>query len=231
MHLRGRRLNIPFAAEQKLPCYLHIKVSMAMPGGAPDVGEIIGQRLLSALEAAEEQLDDQLHQMEKLDEDELEKLRRHRIAQLKTMAKQKNEWMAHGHGSYREVDDQKRFFEELKGEKRAVVHFFRPTTRRCEILDRHIGQLAQKHIETKFVRVNAERFPFVAERLKIHTLPTLVCIKDGRTDHSIIGFDEMGGRDDFSTEVLEALLLKYGVCLEGFAEKGRGRGDDSDGDE
>lgn len=185
-----------------------------MAAGQPDIGEIIGQRLLGALEAAEDQLDNDLHQLEKMEEDDMERIRRDRLAQLKSMAKMKSEWIAKGHGSYREVDDQKRFFEELKGEKRAVVHFFRPSTRRCEILDKHLGLLAQKHVETKFVRVDAERSPFLAERLKIWMLPTVVLIKDGRTDHSIIGFDEMGGQDNFATEVLEAILLKHAVILE-----------------
>ena len=30
------------------------------------------------------------------------------------------------------------------------------------------------------------------------------------------GFDEMGGNDDFSTEVMEAVLLKHGCLLEAF---------------
>jgi hypothetical protein len=47
-------------------------------------------------------------------------------------------------------------------------------------------------------------------------LPTLVCVKDGKTDHSIVGFDEMGGRDDFDTSTLEAVLLKHGAVLESF---------------
>ena len=58
------------------------------------------------------------------------------------------------------------------------------------------------------MRVDAEKSPFLADRLKIRILPTLVLIKDGKTDHSIIGFDEMGGRDDFAPSVLEQLLLK-----------------------
>ena len=47
-------------------------------------------------------------------------------------------------------------------------------------------------------------------------LPTITLIKDGRTDHSIIGFDELGGRDSFSTEDLERLLLRHEVVLEQF---------------
>jgi hypothetical protein len=132
------------------------------------------------------------------------------------LSKQKGEWLAAGHGEYREVDDQKRFFEELKSTARAVVHFYRPSTRRCEIIDKHFYALARKHLETKFLRVNAERAPFLVERLHIWMLPTIVCCVGGRTDHSIIGFDEMGGRDDFATEDLEALLLKHGTVLESF---------------
>ena len=115
-----------------------------------------------------------------------------------------------GHGDYRECHDQKQFFEELKTEARAVVHFYRPATRRCEIIDKHLAILSRKHLETKFMRVDAERSPFLAEKLKIWMLPTLVIVRNGKTEHSIIGFDELGGNDNFATEVLEQVLLK--VC-------------------
>ena len=121
-----------------------------------------------------------------------------------------------GHGEYRDVHDEKQFFEALKKSSRAVVHFYRPSTRRCEIVDRHLGQLARKHIETKFVRVDAEKSPFLAERLKIWMMPTIVLVKEGKTEKSIIGFDEMGGSDAFTTAQLEALLLKHEVILESF---------------
>jgi hypothetical protein len=73
---------------------------MAAPGGGANIGEIVGQRLLSALEAAEEQLDDQLHRMDKVehDEDEMERIRRARLDALKRTTKQKSEWLAAGHG-------------------------------------------------------------------------------------------------------------------------------------
>jgi hypothetical protein len=185
-------------------------------GQQQSIGDILGARLLNVLEAEEEKLDAELNKLERMDEDELERLRRARMDQMKKLATQRNEWMANGHGEYREVVDQKRFFEELKPSPRAVVHFYRPTTRRCEIIDRHLHILARKHMETKFMRVNAEKSPFLAERLKIWMLPTLVLIKDGKTDHSIVGFDELGGKDDFQTETLEALFLKHGIVMEAF---------------
>jgi hypothetical protein len=186
------------------------------PAAPTTIGDVIGQRLLTALEAQEEKLDQEIHKLEAMDEDEIERLRRSRMDQMRKLQSQRAEWLSHGHGEYREVQDQKRFFEELKPSPRAVVHFYRPSTRRCEIFDKHLSILARKHVETKFLRVNAEKSPFLTERLKIWMLPTVVLIRDGKTDHSIIGFDELGGNDDFSTELLENILLKYGIVLESF---------------
>ncbi len=186
-------------------------------GGPKTVGDVIGERLLTMLEAAEEKLDDELHAMEKMGEDELENMRRRRLEQMRRMAADKQKWAAQGHGEYRELHDQKQFFDELKKEARAVIHFYRPETRRCEVVDRHLNLLARKHIETRFIRVNAERMPFVSERLKIWALPTIVLVKEGKTEHSIVGFDEMGGRDDYSTETMEKVLLAHGVLLESFS--------------
>lgn len=66
------------------------------------------------------------------------------------------------------------------------------------------------------MRVDAEKSPFIAERLKIWMLPTLVLVKDGKTEHSVVGFDELGGGDNFPTSALEQLLLKHDVVMESF---------------
>ena len=97
-----------------------------------------------------------------------------------------------------------------------MVHFYRPATRRCEIVDKHMAILARKHLETKFMRVDAERSPFLAEKLKIWMLPTMVIVKNGKTEHSIVGLDELGGGDNFTTETLEQVLLQHGAVMESF---------------
>jgi hypothetical protein len=180
----------------------------------PDIGQIIGERLLETLEAAEDAIDDEIHKLERMDEDDMERLRRERVEQMKKMAKQQAEWRAAGHGSYSDLADEKDFFASLKKSKRAVVHFYRGSTWRCEIVDKHLSKLAPKHMETKFSRINAEKCPYLVERLRIMMLPTILLVKDGKTDHSIIGFDEMGGDDEFPTEVFEAVLLKHGLVFE-----------------
>ncbi|KAA0157321.1 hypothetical protein FNF27_06146 [Cafeteria roenbergensis] len=190
------------------------KVAMAAASGPADVGAILGERLLTTLEAAEDRVDEEIHHLESMEEDELEKLRRERMEQMRRIAKQKAEWHAAGHGEYAELTDEKDFFKLMKKSKRAVIHFYRPSTWRCDVVDKHLGKLAPKHMETRFLKVNAEKSPFLVERLRVMMLPTMVLIKDGRTDHAIIGFDEMGGTDDFPTEALEAVLLRHGMVFE-----------------
>ena len=82
---------------------------------------------------------------------------------------------------------------------------------RCKIVDKHLELLARKHIETKFVKLNVDRAPFITERLHIKTLPTIVLMIDNIVKDKIIGFTDLGNQDEFSTEVLEWRLGRGGV--------------------
>ena len=55
--------------------------------------------------------------------------------------------------------------------------FYRQETERCKIFDKHLKILAHKHPETKFAKINAEKCPFLTDRLKIRVIPTLALIK------------------------------------------------------
>lgn len=92
-----------------------------------------------------------------------------------------------------------------------VVHFYRDSTERCKIVDKHLQILAKKHIEAKFCKVNAEKSPFLTQRLRIKVIPTVALIKDNKTKDYIVGFDDLGGRDDFSTEMLEWRIAQSGA--------------------
>ena len=107
--------------------------------------------------------------------------------------RQEQDWKQLGHGSYTELNDTKEFFDASKRSRQMVVHFYRGVTVRCQIVDAHLSRLAPKHLETRFVKIDAEKNPFLVERLGVILLPTLVLVKDGKTEHSIRGFDEFGG--------------------------------------
>ncbi len=92
-----------------------------------------------------------------------------------------------------------------------VVHFYRGVTPRCEIVDAHFEKLAPRHLETRFVKINAEKSPYLVEKLGIIMMPTIVLIRDGKTEHSLRGFDELGGTDDFKTDDMAYVLSQHKV--------------------
>jgi len=171
--------------------------------GNPDIGAVLGQQLLQVAKVMEEQVDDEIHKLEKMDEDDLEAIKRKRMEAMKNAQKKKAEWLQQGHGEYSEIPEEKEFFNVTKNSENVVCHFYRDETFRCKILDKHLGILAKKHIETKFCKINAEKCPFLCDRLKIKVIPTVILIKDSKTRGYIVGFTDLGNTDEFSTEMLE----------------------------
>jgi len=174
----------------------------------------IRQAVAQATEEIEKNVDEEIQRLQ--NPDELEKLKVERMKKLKQLAALKTEWKKLGHGEYDEIPDEKTFFEVSKKSPRVVAHFSREATERCKIVDMHLKQLAPKHIETRFVKLNAEKSPFLTDRLKIKVLPTILILKDAVVVDRIIGFGDLGGVDDFKTEMLEWRLARMdGINYEG----------------
>jgi len=174
----------------------------------------IRQAVAQATHEIEKNIDAEIERLQ--NPEELDKLKEDRMKKLRQLAVQKTEWRKLGHGEYEEIPDEKTFFEVSKKSPRVVAHFSRDATERCKIVDMHLKELAPKHIETRFVKLNAEKSPFLVDRLKIKVLPTILVLKDAIVVDRIIGFGDLGGVDDFRTEMLEWRLARMdGVHYEG----------------
>ncbi|XP_057964051.1 thioredoxin domain-containing protein 9 homolog [Malania oleifera] len=178
----------------------------------PKVQEILEKQVLTVVKAVEDKLDDEIAALDRLDLDDLEVLRERRLQQMKKMAEKRSRWISLGHGEYSEIPSEKDFFAAVKASDRVVCHFYRENWP-CKVMDKHMSILAKQHIETRFVKIHAEKSPFLAERLKIVVLPTLALIKNAKVDDYVVGFDELGGRDEFTTEELEERLAKSQVIF------------------
>ncbi|EFA07835.1 thioredoxin domain-containing protein 9 [Tribolium castaneum] len=168
-------------------------------------------KILHVTKAIERQVDSAIEQIENLDVNDLESLRKQRLNELKKKEAQRNEWLSLGHGKYEELAEEKEFFDVTKRSKNCVVHFYTNTTPRCAIVDKHLKILAPKHLETRFVKLNAEKCPFLAQNLKIKTIPSIVLVKDSFMVDKIVGFTQLGNRDDFTTEMMEWRIAQNGV--------------------
>ncbi|XP_041055033.1 thioredoxin domain-containing protein 9 [Carcharodon carcharias] len=224
---------------------------MASNPSAAMLSKVLEQQMLQTTEIVEQHLDTEIEKFEKMDADELEKLREKRLESMKKAQHQKQEWLSKGHGEYKEIPSEKDFFQEVKESKNVVCHFYRDTTFRCKIVDKHLAILAKKHFETKFIKLNAEKAPFLSERLRIKVIPTMVLVKDGKAKDYIIGFDDLGCTDNFTTETLEwrlgcAAIINYSGnlmeppfqlqrksgCVTKMEKKAiRGKSNDSDSDD
>lgn len=159
----------------------------------------------------EKQLDSEIERLETMDSSDLEAIRQQRIAEMKKRAKAKQEWLANGHGEYTEIDGEKEFFTVCNKSEHVVVHFCKNDSPRCKIVDMHLKVLAKKHVETRFVKLDVERAPFLSGRLKIRVIPTIGLVKENKTKDFIVGFTDLGNRDDFSTEMLEWRIARSDI--------------------
>ncbi|XP_063707349.1 thioredoxin domain-containing protein 9 [Culicoides brevitarsis] len=173
--------------------------------------QVLQNQLLSAAVQLERQLDAEIDRMDNLGLDDLDKIRENRLKEMKKLAQQKQEWRNIGHGEYTELADEKEFFEVSKKSKNIVCHFYRDVTERCKIVDMHMKILAPKHLEARFCKVNAEKCPFLTQRLRIKVIPSIALIKDSKTKDYIVGFTDLGNCDDFSTEMLEWRIAQSGA--------------------
>ncbi|KAE8668128.1 Thioredoxin domain-containing protein 9-like protein [Hibiscus syriacus] len=152
------------------------------------IQEILEKQVLTVAKAVEGKIDEEIAALDRLDDDDLEAIRERRLQQMKKMAEKRSRWIGLGHGEYSEIPAEKDFFSIVKASERVVCHFYRENW-------------------------PCKKSPFLAERLKIVVLPTLALIKNAKVDDYVVGFDELGGTDEFSTEDLEDRLAKAQVIF------------------
>jgi thioredoxin-like negative regulator of GroEL len=165
-------------------------------------------------------------------------LRDARMAQMKNQYQEMQENKIKGHGQYREITEQE-FLPNVTSSKYVLVHFYHKDFERCKIVDMHLREIAKTHIEAKFLYLNAEKAPFFIQKLQIQVLPTIIAFIDGIAVDRVVGFEDMGNRDDFPQMALTRRLIKTGALRalnkaeqgQIHIKKGKAEDDASDDDE
>lgn len=93
-----------------------------------------------------------------------------------------------------------------------IVHFFHKDFERCKIVDHHLSKIVKSHTEALIVKIDAEKCPFFVTKLQVKVLPTIISFIDGIAVDHIVGFEELGGQDDFPTMIMIRRLIAGG-CL------------------
>lgn len=160
-----------------------------------------------------EEVQQQYNITEMMDEDpELQKLHEERIAQLKSEREKRSAMAQQGHGEVTEITEGE-FLDAVTKSELVVCHFFHRDFERCKIMDKHLQVLAKKHFKTRFIKLSAPDAPFFTVKLNVKMLPCVVGFINGTTVGRVIGFDGLGGVDDFETENLEDQLVACGAIV------------------
>lgn len=144
------------------------------------------------------------------DDPEYRKYKEKRIQEMRAAKDRVIENKAKGHGDYREINETE-FLGVVTKSQRVVCHFYHREFERCKIVDEHLKKICMMHLETRFVKIDCEKAPFFVGRLQIKVLPTLVCFIDGVAVDRVVGFEELGQRDDFPTLMLIRRLVQAQV--------------------
>ena len=150
------------------------------------------------------------------DDEVLRGFRAERMKELKAKHEEHAKNMAAGHGQYEEITEEQ-FLPKVTKSKFIVVHFFHKDFERCKIMDHHLNIISKQHTESKFCSIDAEKCPFFVAKLQIQMLPTVICFMDGVAFDRIVGFEELGGKDEFPTLLLTRKLVKTG-CLKALSQ-------------
>ena len=130
-----------------------------------------------------------------------------KIEELRELEKKQSPQGLKGYGDYTEITEQD-FLPKVTKNQQVVCHFYHAEFERCKIVDKHLRLIAHEHPETLFITLNADKAPFFVGKLAIKVLPTLVCFFDGKAIDRIVGFEDLGSRDDFPTISLIRRLVK-----------------------
>lgn len=119
-----------------------------------------------------------------------------------------------GHGSVQTELSEESVIKITAKAARTVLHLFHENFAKCSLMDRKLEILAQKHITTKFIRINVDNAPFLVTRLKVQVLPVVIVYVNGVETARVVGFEKLhydAKKNDFSIEALEQFLLQNGT--------------------
>jgi len=110
-----------------------------------------------------------------------------------------------------EILDERAAIDAIQCSDHAVVLFHSDDFDACCVMLGHLDHIAKKFPKTKFILVLAETAIFLAQKMKVQTLPSIVCVVNGKVVDKIVGLKDFGDCMDFKSDVVIRRLRLSGV--------------------
>lgn len=160
--------------------------------------------------------DDEL--LELLEEEEenghLQKYRESRMQEIASQMKDiRRNVESEGYGRVETLLNEQSVLQLTTSNKYVVLHFFHKDFKKCSIMDSKLSILAEKHLQTKFLRIDVEDAPFLVTKLSVKVLPVVILYINGIESNRLIGFEKLNfqpNQEDFDINSLENFLYANG---------------------
>ncbi|KAL7671837.1 hypothetical protein ACOME3_006757 [Neoechinorhynchus agilis] len=133
------------------------------------------------MQLVENEIDNEIERMKNLDDNELGIIRQQRINELKRRQADREKWLEQGRGKLCVLEREHDFFEHCKQNSRSVCFFWtdqNPTT--SDMILTKMAKIAKDHPETKFLRADLLKFPFLSKKLLMDDCACIVAILNTR---------------------------------------------------
>ncbi len=154
-------------------------------------------------------------------ENEIDRLRKNRLAQLKSRAAARQSWVALGHGKYVELESEASFLQANASglHARLVCAIVPEGSLDGQLLAGHMRALAAVHVETYFCWLRAEGAPMMMQMVDLLRLPALLLCAEGKVVHTLYGVDRSFTTEGVAYELGQHKVVEFeeGVCYEAAA--------------
>ena len=123
------------------------------------------------------------------EDNEIDALRKLRLAQMRGRAAERAQWVAKGHGKYEKLEQESSFLEALPKHERAICALCGPNSFDGELLHSHMRALSHVHVESYFCWLDPESAPVMMAMVDVGQLPALLLAKNGQVVHQLHGID------------------------------------------
>lgn len=142
-------------------------------------------------------------------DNDIEALRKLRLAQMKGRAQARQEWLARGHGQYVRLEQESSFLEELARHERLVCALAPSGSIDGELLHKHMKQICAVHVETYFCWLDPEKAPVMMGMVDVGRLPALLLCSGGKVVHHLDGLDRSFTTEGIAYELGQQKLVDF----------------------
>lgn len=117
------------------------------------------------------------------------------------------------YSNFREYSDEQELIA-LTAHKKMIIHFYSPTFKKCQQMNKTLQDIAPKLPEMHFGIINVKNCPEMCTSLNIKVLPFLAFFKDGFFIDHVVGFEKFGNSDTLRPELLVKFIAENEISKE-----------------